>query len=232
MQIDLKGRTALVTGSTQGIGAAIATGLARSGARVAVNGRSAERVREGAAAVEREVPGAEVVPVAADVTTEEGAGKVVEALPRVDILVNNLGVFGAADPLEPSLAIATSAPYPVSHADVRVIRAVSRSAAAVVRAAVSAAVGAGAAGASVAVVRARRRALARAAAAAAGRDGRRAGVMWGGLRPGRLGKFPNLKEPEPAFHCKVHDNKSPGGANDGPLSAAAAGRGRRTRSRR
>src|SRR5690606_5809595 len=89
--------------------------------------------------------------------------------------------------VSPSLAIATSAPYPVSHADVRVIRAVSRSAAAVVRAAVSAAVGAavsaaggaGAAGAPVAVARARRRALARAAAAAAGRDGRRAGVMWG-----------------------------------------------------
>ncbi|MFC9114270.1 MULTISPECIES: SDR family NAD(P)-dependent oxidoreductase [Streptomyces] len=100
MQIDLKGRTALVTGSTQGIGAAIATGLARAGARVAVNGRSEERVREGAAALEREVPGAEVVPVAADVTTEEGAARVAEALPQVDILVNNLGVFGVADPLE------------------------------------------------------------------------------------------------------------------------------------
>ncbi|MET8898144.1 SDR family NAD(P)-dependent oxidoreductase [Streptomyces albogriseolus] len=100
MQIDLKGRTALVTGSTQGIGAAIAAGLARAGARVAVNGRSQERVREGAAALEREVPGAEVVPVAADVTTEEGARRVAEALPQVDVLVNNLGVFGSADPLE------------------------------------------------------------------------------------------------------------------------------------
>ncbi|MBB5126082.1 SDR family NAD(P)-dependent oxidoreductase [Streptomyces griseoloalbus] len=100
MQIDLKGRTALVTGSTQGIGAAIATGLARAGARVAVNGRSTERVREAAAALEREVPGADVVPVAADVATEAGAERVAEALPRVDILVNNLGIFGSADPLE------------------------------------------------------------------------------------------------------------------------------------
>ncbi|MCI3241667.1 MULTISPECIES: SDR family NAD(P)-dependent oxidoreductase [Streptomyces] len=100
MRIDLTGRTALVTGSTQGIGEAIAAGLARAGARVAVNGRSAERTEEAADRLARQVPGAELVPVAADVTTQEGAEQALGALPQVDILVNNLGVFGSADPLD------------------------------------------------------------------------------------------------------------------------------------
>lgn len=100
MQIDLSGRTALVTGSTQGIGYAIAVGLARAGARVAVSGRGAERV---AAAVERvraDSGSDDVIGAVGDLATEDGAAAVLEAVPTVDILVNNLGIFGTAAALE------------------------------------------------------------------------------------------------------------------------------------
>ncbi|MBZ6081675.1 SDR family oxidoreductase [Streptomyces olivaceus] len=100
MQIDISGRTALVTGSTQGIGYAIAVGLARAGARVAVNGRSAERVTAAVDRVRADSGSDGVIAAVGDLATEEGAAAVLEAVPTVDILVNNLGIFGSAAPLE------------------------------------------------------------------------------------------------------------------------------------
>jgi NAD(P)-dependent dehydrogenase (short-subunit alcohol dehydrogenase family) len=90
VNIDLTGKTALVTGSTQGIGLAIAQGLASSGARVVVNGRDRKRVDEAVGKVAGDAVG-----VAADVATADGVHTLLAELPDVDILVNNLGIFGA-----------------------------------------------------------------------------------------------------------------------------------------
>jgi NAD(P)-dependent dehydrogenase (short-subunit alcohol dehydrogenase family) len=96
VRLDLSGRTALVTGSTQGIGTAIAAGLAAAGARVAINGRGAPGVR---AAIDR-LDGDDFIAAPGDVSTDEGTGQVLDAVPDVDILVNNLGIFGMRQPLE------------------------------------------------------------------------------------------------------------------------------------
>jgi len=93
MKIDLTGKTALVTGSTSGIGHAIAKGLASTGATVAVNGRTQAKVDAAVAAIAKLVPGARVRGIAADVSTAAGCNALVADLPEVDILINNAGIF-------------------------------------------------------------------------------------------------------------------------------------------
>jgi NAD(P)-dependent dehydrogenase (short-subunit alcohol dehydrogenase family) len=100
MHIDLNGKVALVTGSTRGIGFAIATGLARSGAKVVVNGRGESAVDRAVGTLRDDVPGADVIGIAADVATADGAASVLGVLPDIDILVNNLGIYGTKPPLE------------------------------------------------------------------------------------------------------------------------------------
>ncbi|MDI1465224.1 SDR family oxidoreductase [Catellatospora sp. KI3] len=100
MKIDLSGRTALVSGSTQGIGFAIAAELARAGAAVVVNGRTAESTEAAAAHLREELPAATVRAVPADLATAEGAAAMAAAVPDVDILCNNLGIFGVRPALE------------------------------------------------------------------------------------------------------------------------------------
>src|ERR1700687_202270 len=93
MKIDLKGKTALVTGSTSGIGHATAKGLADSGADVVINGRNQDKVDAAVAAIAKAVPGARVRGVAADVSSAAGCKTLVAALGEVDILINNAGIF-------------------------------------------------------------------------------------------------------------------------------------------
>ncbi|PPQ44271.1 SDR family NAD(P)-dependent oxidoreductase [Rhodopseudomonas palustris] len=93
MNIDLSGKTALVTGSTAGIGHAIAKGLAATGANVVINGRGQAKVDAAVAAVSKVAKGGKVTGVAADVSTADGCAKLVAAQPDVDILINNTGIF-------------------------------------------------------------------------------------------------------------------------------------------
>ncbi|MFC6093757.1 SDR family NAD(P)-dependent oxidoreductase [Saccharothrix lopnurensis] len=93
MDLQLQGRTALVTGSSAGIGYAIAEGFAREGAKVVLNGRDGERLAQAGKRLAAAVPGADVVEVVADVGTAEGSDVVIAAAPDVDVLVNNVSSF-------------------------------------------------------------------------------------------------------------------------------------------
>lgn len=93
MDLGLKGKRALVTGSTAGIGLVTARVLAEEGALVTVNGRTAERVQAAVRMLEMEVPGARVSGAVADLGRAEGCDAVVRQVPELDILVNNMGIF-------------------------------------------------------------------------------------------------------------------------------------------
>jgi NAD(P)-dependent dehydrogenase (short-subunit alcohol dehydrogenase family) len=89
--IDLSGRGAVVSGSTGGIGRAIAEGLARAGAAVTINGRGEPRVAKALADMRQAFPKADITGVAADLATAEGAAAFIARAADADILVNNLG---------------------------------------------------------------------------------------------------------------------------------------------
>jgi NAD(P)-dependent dehydrogenase (short-subunit alcohol dehydrogenase family) len=93
MDLGLKGKFAVVSGSTAGIGLAIATTLAREGARIVINGRTQKRVSAAAERIRMELRGAEVTEVAADLGTADGMKAFIEQVPNADILINNLGIF-------------------------------------------------------------------------------------------------------------------------------------------
>jgi NAD(P)-dependent dehydrogenase (short-subunit alcohol dehydrogenase family) len=93
MDLQLTDKIALVSGSTKGIGLAIATGLAREGANVIVNGRSEESIDGALAKIRKTVPAAKLGGFAGDLADAAVVDKLVNNFPAVDILVNNLGIF-------------------------------------------------------------------------------------------------------------------------------------------
>jgi NAD(P)-dependent dehydrogenase (short-subunit alcohol dehydrogenase family) len=93
MDLGFKGKLAVVSGSTAGIGFAIARTLAREGARIVINGRTEKRVSAAEDSIRMEMRGAEVQGVAADLGTAKGVEEFVKQVPAADILVNNLGIF-------------------------------------------------------------------------------------------------------------------------------------------
>jgi NAD(P)-dependent dehydrogenase (short-subunit alcohol dehydrogenase family) len=93
MDLEIKGKTALVTGSTTGIGYAIAEALLAEGVRVYVNGRTKERVDVACQKLQSLYPESDVLRAPFDLSYQEGIKALIDAIPQVDILINNLGIY-------------------------------------------------------------------------------------------------------------------------------------------
>jgi NAD(P)-dependent dehydrogenase (short-subunit alcohol dehydrogenase family) len=93
MDLGLKGKRVLVTGSTAGIGYAAAELLAKEGAEVILNGRTPARVEAALVKLKAAVPGATATGIAADAGSAAGCAAILAAHPEVDVLVNNMGIF-------------------------------------------------------------------------------------------------------------------------------------------
>src|SRR5207253_3379120 len=93
MNLQLDGKKALVTGSTAGIGLAIARALAREGASVVITGRTQPRLDNATEDIRKEIHDVKISGIVVDLATPDGISKCIQAEPAIDILVNNLGVY-------------------------------------------------------------------------------------------------------------------------------------------
>src|SRR5690606_28904626 len=97
MHISLDQKTALVTSATAGLGFAIAQGLAEAGAKVFITGRQTEKVDQAVTQLKHQFPNAEITGLAGTAASAEGCSQSIAALPQVDILINNLGIYGRCE---------------------------------------------------------------------------------------------------------------------------------------
>ncbi|MBA4543276.1 MULTISPECIES: SDR family NAD(P)-dependent oxidoreductase [Thermoactinomyces] len=97
MDLFLKGKRVLVTGSTSGIGKAIAKLLASEGCTVLINGRTEEKVQQTMQEIRASHPQASLEPAVADLSSATGSDKITGKYPEIDILINNMGIFEPAD---------------------------------------------------------------------------------------------------------------------------------------
>lgn len=95
MDLQLTDKVALVSGSTAGIGLAIASTLAQEGATVILNGRTEERVNAAIEQIKQKIPNVKLQGIAADLGTADGVNAFIQQVPELDILVNNLGIYGS-----------------------------------------------------------------------------------------------------------------------------------------
>jgi len=93
MDLQLKNKTAFISGSTAGIGLATAISLAKEGAAVYINGRTQQRIDEAVTQIKQAVPGAAVQGIVADFSKTEDVNNLIQQLPEVDILINNVAMF-------------------------------------------------------------------------------------------------------------------------------------------
>ncbi len=97
MDLKIKGKTALITGSSQGIGFAVAKKLCEEGVNIIINGRDQKKIDQAINKLQKEYPNINIQGIRADLKDKDGCDKLISKIAHIDILINNLGIFEPRD---------------------------------------------------------------------------------------------------------------------------------------